>query len=174
MLTLYSDNMISSIKIKGFRGFAEEQELKLSKPNGEEGSGLTVIVGPNNGGKSTIIESFKVMSSGNHISFAEGQRNKAAGDAVEIVLSFDDGSIHNLETILAGGHKAKRNPWLEGKITILIIHRLLSCHLGDFLTHIQKKRHVETVVYLQHDLTISRLELEGSQLMLMITNCSKL
>ncbi|WP_292375554.1 ATP-dependent nuclease [Methanosarcina sp. UBA411] len=107
--------MISSIKIKGFRGFAEEQELKLSKPNGEKGSGLTVIVGPNNGGKSTIIESFKVMSSGNHISFAEGQRNKAAGYAVEIVLSFDDGSIHSLETILAGGHKAKRNPWLEGK-----------------------------------------------------------
>lgn len=107
--------MISSIKIKGFRGFAEEQELKLSKPNGEKGSGLTVIVGPNNGGKSTIIESFKVMSSGNHISFTEGQRNKAAGYVVEIVLSFDDGSIHSLKTILAGGHKAKRNPWLEGK-----------------------------------------------------------
>ena len=69
--------MISSIKIKGFRGFAEKQELKLSKPNGEKGSGLTVIVGPNNGGKSTIIESFKVMSSGDHFSFAEGQRNKA-------------------------------------------------------------------------------------------------
>jgi AAA15 family ATPase/GTPase len=70
--------MISSISIKGFRGFAEEQELKLADPNGNRGSGLTVIVGPNNGGKSTIIESFKLMSSGNDISFAEGQRNKAS------------------------------------------------------------------------------------------------
>ncbi|HEY3361646.1 MAG TPA: AAA family ATPase [Methanosarcina sp.] len=105
--------MISSIKIKGFRGFAEEQELKLSKPNGKKGSGLTVIVGPNNGGKSTIIESFKAMSLGTDISFAEGQRNEEAGSVVEIVLSSESGSIQSLETILAGGHKAKRNPGPE-------------------------------------------------------------
>ena len=114
-LSLCGENMISSIKIKGFRGFAEEQELKLSKPNGERGSGLTVIVGPNNGGKSTIIESFKLISSGNDISFAEGQRNKAAGDAVEIELSsFDGGPTYCLKTISAGGHKAKRTLELKG------------------------------------------------------------
>lgn len=121
--------MISSIKIKGFRGFAEEQELTLADPNGRnEGSGLTVIVGPNNGGKSTIIESFMSMASGHDFSFAEGQRNKAAGDFVEIVLSsytkhsiedsIEDsikGPTYSLKTISAGGHKAKRAPELKGR-----------------------------------------------------------
>lgn len=125
--------MISSIKIKGFRGFAEEQELTLSKPNGDRGSGLTIIIGPNNGGKSTIIESFKLMSSGNDISFAEGQRNKAAGSRVKIVLSsYDGGPIYTLETIPAGGHKAKRNPEFKGgknpdpSITVLSSRRFFN------------------------------------------------
>ncbi len=114
MRILSGESMISSIKIKGFRGFADEHKLKLAKPNGDRGSGLTVIVGPNNGGKSTIIESFKLMSSNNDVSFPEGQRNKVAGDAVEIVLSSFDGGSTSLKTISAGGHKAKRTPELKG------------------------------------------------------------
>lgn len=101
--------MISILKIKGFRGFAEEQELKLSIPNGKRGSGLTVIVGPNNGGKSTVIESFKAMASLSNISFTEGQRNKQTGDIVEILLSSHDGGpTYSLKTILAGGSEANR------------------------------------------------------------------
>jgi Predicted ATP-dependent endonuclease of the OLD family len=102
--------MLESIKIKGFRGFADEQELKLAKPQeGKEGSGLTVIVGPNNGGKSTIIESFKLMSLGNEASFTEGQRNKKAGDRVKIVLSsFNNGQIYGLKTRADGGSETER------------------------------------------------------------------
>lgn len=125
--------MISSIKIRGFRGFADEQELKLAKPNGNRGSGLTIIVGPNNGGKSTIIESFKLMSSGNDISFAEGQRNKKAGDSVEIVLSsYNEGPKYSLKTVSAGSYKAKRALGLEnGKpheplITVLSSRRFFN------------------------------------------------
>lgn len=118
--------MISSIKIKGFRGFAEEQELKLSKPNGEKGSGLTVIIGPNNGGKSTVIESFKAMASLSNISFTEGQRNKKAGDRVEIILSsYDDGLTYSLKTILAGGSEAKREGGTP-KITVLSSRRFFN------------------------------------------------
>lgn len=125
--------MISSIKIKGFRGFAEEEKLSLSKPNGISGSGFTVIVGPNNGGKSTIIESFKLMSSGHDISFAEGQRNITAGGIVEIVLSsYDEGPTYSLKTIAAGNHKARRTPKLEGgkppepSITVLSSRRFFN------------------------------------------------
>ena len=108
--------MISSIKIKGFRGFAKEQELKLSIPNGKKGSGLTVIVGPNNGGKSTIIEAFKAMSSRSDISFSEGQRNKVVGSIVEITLQTCDKKKINgkyfhtyvLKTHFAGGSEAER------------------------------------------------------------------
>ncbi|AAM05627.1 TPA: ATP-binding protein [Methanosarcina acetivorans] len=108
--------MISSIKIKGFRGFAEEQELKLSIPDGKKGSGLTVIVGPNNGGKSTIIEAFKAVSSRSDISFSEGQRNKVVGSRVEITLQtcdkkkIDGKYFHTyiLKTHSAGGSEAER------------------------------------------------------------------
>ncbi len=105
-LILCGENMFESINIKGFRGFADKQELKLAKPHeNNRGSGLTVIVGPNNGGKSTIIESFKLMSSGIDIDFTEDQRNKSKDDGVEIVLSSDDESqTHTLKTIYAGGY----------------------------------------------------------------------
>lgn len=122
--------MISSIKIKGFRGFAEKQELKLSKPNGKEGSGLTVIVGPNNGGKSTIIESFKLMSLENEVSFTEGQRNKKAGDRVEIELSsFDDGPTYSIKTVSAGGSETKNHGYPS--ITVLPSRRFFTPYSNE-------------------------------------------
>ena len=53
---------IKKLAISGLRGFATEQSLTLAIPNGANGSGLTVLVGPNNGGKSTIVEAFKAVS----------------------------------------------------------------------------------------------------------------
>ncbi|WP_296621220.1 AAA family ATPase [Marivirga sp.] len=49
----------SKIDIIGLRGFSDNQTLNFGQPNGREGSGLTVIVGPNNSGKSTIYEAFR-------------------------------------------------------------------------------------------------------------------
>jgi len=123
--------MISSIKIKGFRGFAEEQELKLSKPNNrQEGSGLTIIVGPNNGGKSTIIESFKAVSLGHNINFTEGQRNKEAGDRVEIVLSSDDSdSTSSLKTVSAGGSVTEKRGYPS--ITVLPSRRFFDPYSNE-------------------------------------------
>lgn len=44
--------------IKNFRCFAKEQSLHLAKPIYDKvGSGITYIVGANNSGKTTIIES---------------------------------------------------------------------------------------------------------------------
>lgn len=48
--------MIESISCVGYRGFSTKQTLNLAIPNGTPGSGLTVLVGPNGGGKSTLIE----------------------------------------------------------------------------------------------------------------------
>lgn len=48
----------SKFTIKNFRCFTEEQTLQLAQPEiGKTGSGITYIVGANNSGKTTIIES---------------------------------------------------------------------------------------------------------------------
>lgn len=100
--------MIQSISCIGFRGFATKQTLKLAEPNGKDGSGLTVIVGPNGGGKSTLVECFnKISLSNKGVSFSKGRRNLKANDRVSIELVVD-GKNCSLETI-NGGSEAKWN-----------------------------------------------------------------
>lgn len=83
--------MITRLSCLGFRGFAEEQSLNLAVPNGKPGSGLTILVGPNGGGKSTLVECFhQITLIDRNVTFSEGKRNKRAGDKVEICIEFDD------------------------------------------------------------------------------------
>ena len=54
---------IKDLSMEGFRGFSKKRKIKFAVPNGtDEGSGLTVLVGPNNGGKSTIIEAIHLFT----------------------------------------------------------------------------------------------------------------
>ena len=103
---------ISSLSIKGLRGFATCETLALAHPDGiSVASGLTVLVGPNNGGKSTVVEAFRALASGGvEPSFTEGKRNQAAGDRVELSLQLSDGSSHSLSTNAAGGSETVRAP----------------------------------------------------------------
>jgi energy-coupling factor transporter ATP-binding protein EcfA2 len=104
--------MINSISCCGFRGFQTEQKLNLAIPNSKPGSGLTVLVGPNGGGKSTIVECFRKLHKHGQASFTEGKRNKAAGDRISINVVFD-GNTGTLQTVPAGGSetewKAEKN-----------------------------------------------------------------
>jgi len=75
--------MIEKMTCHGYRGFSTEQTLNLAIPNGKRGSGLTVLVGPNGGGKSTLVECFSKIATKN-VSFTEGKRNKLAGDRIRI------------------------------------------------------------------------------------------
>ena len=52
---------IKKISIKNFRGYYEEQSINIAVPE-TDGSGLTVIVGPNNSGKTTLLEALKKFS----------------------------------------------------------------------------------------------------------------
>ena len=93
--------MIHSISCIGYRGFATKQTLNLAIPDGRQGSGLTVLVGPNGGGKSTLIECFNKIATKRNATFSKGKRNLRAGDRVEIEIDID-GVNGVLKTIKGG------------------------------------------------------------------------
>lgn len=97
--------MIEKLTCHGYRGFSKKQTLNLALPNGSRGSGLTVLVGPNGGGKSTLVECFSKIAT-NNVSFTEGKRNKLAGDKIRIEISFD-GKNSILATVPGGGSETE-------------------------------------------------------------------
>ena len=100
---------VTTLAIKGFRGFSEEETLRFAQPTGKAGSGITILVGPNNGGKSTIIESLQAWSARDDTTFSEGKRNRLAGDRVLIRMEID-GRQHELRTVVPGGSQTIREP----------------------------------------------------------------
>ena len=116
--------LISTLDITGYRGFAQEQTLHFAQPNGAVGSGLTIIVGPNNGGKSTIVDSLRALSTGFDISdpirFSEGKRNKEGGDRVLFRVKTCSGDFLELRTVYEGG--SETTIYTPGTI------RLLNCY----------------------------------------------
>ena len=85
--------MYRSLEIEGFRGFGSHQRLDLAIANGTDpGSGLTIIVGENNSGKSSIIEALRSFTTVSP-RFSEGQRNKSSEGRVRIVLRSDEAEI---------------------------------------------------------------------------------
>lgn len=105
--TISVTNPIEWIEIEGFRGFAEKVHLNLSKPNGKKGSGLTIIVGPNNTGKSTIIESLHILAGTQEVSFNEFMTNKKAEHKVEITIKHKSGLMKKLKTREDGGSETE-------------------------------------------------------------------
>ncbi|TAN08685.1 MAG: hypothetical protein EPN38_01825 [Rhodanobacteraceae bacterium] len=125
--------MISSLSIKGLRGFATRETLALAQPQANRpGSGLTVLVGPNNGGKSTVVEAFRAITAGGTPSFTEGKRNLAAGDRVELRVELVDHSHHSLVTTSAGGSETKREPvpGVTPSILVLPSRRYFNVYFG--------------------------------------------
>lgn len=98
--------LVVALEIDGYRGFASRRHISFAQPDGRSGSGLTLIVGPNNAGKSTIVEALRFFSSSNVPSFTEGKCNKKAGDRVSFRLKYRDCRSCELSTVSAGGSEA--------------------------------------------------------------------
>lgn len=100
---------VKYIEISGLRGFSSRQRLDLAEPNGQIGSGMTIVVGQNNSGKSTIAEAFAAIAgrSGAIRHFSEGKRNKIAGDKINITVTLSSGNNRSLKTIESGGSEAR-------------------------------------------------------------------
>ncbi len=98
---------LAEFAIHGFRGFGQPGRVRFAIPTGDPGSGLTMLVGPNNGGKSTIIDGLRVMGGSQAQSFTEGKRNQQAGDRVRLEVTLDSGEKHVLRTVSSGGSETE-------------------------------------------------------------------
>lgn len=91
---------VSELTLRGLRGFRSDARLRLARPTGLAGSGLTIVVGANNAGKSTIWEAFDALArkSKFDVSFSEGRRNRLSPNGVHIRLDRADGSAYSLRS----------------------------------------------------------------------------
>lgn len=123
--------MIKEMHISGFRGFGVPQVVPFAIPNGEDfGSGLTIITGANNSGKTTIIESIRAFNGKESPSFSEGRRNKQAKEIVELKLVSDTESISSIKSVPGGGSSTEKTGSLANKIYVLQSRRAIPFEFG--------------------------------------------
>lgn len=126
---------IKSLAISGLRGFADEQTLNLAIPDHNPGSGLTIITGANNTGKSTIFEAFKMISQSNPPGLSEGKRNLATKGIMELTLTQTDDEWRSLKTINRGAStdftKSTNFEWGNNTIFNLESRRNFSPHFSS-------------------------------------------
>src|SRR5512146_3246215 len=114
--------MFKSIEILGLRGFADAQKLEFAIPDGRPGSGLTIIVGANNSGKSTAIEALRAfIPHSPTASFTRGRRNARAGDAIKLTLTKGDGGIVTLESQGRGTSETAMTPQQDFTSEIFVL-----------------------------------------------------
>ncbi|MCC6347384.1 MAG: AAA family ATPase [Nitrospirales bacterium] len=130
--------MLTSLEITGLRGFASKQTLTFSLPNGTPGSGLTVIVGANNAGKSTAIEALRAVAQRQGPSFTQGRRNQAAGDQVLIRAADADGNATVLKSVRPGSSETEYIMEHKGvdlsKLLVLPARRVFSPYFNRSVT----------------------------------------
>lgn len=143
---------IKKMSVKGFRGFATKQIFNFSQPTGEPGSGLNIILGPNNSGKSSVVEALVAITQSEAPSFSEGKRNKTAGDRIEITLTNVDGDGKTVSTIPAGGsqtnHPDYAIPPVQGEAFAIYSRRNLPTFFGKSSTN--RERYAQNYQKLQN------------------------
>lgn len=117
------------MEISGYRGFRSPGTINFAIPNGRRGSGLTLITGPNNSGKSSILESLRARTGYNNVSFTTGTRNSAT-DYVSIKYIID-GHEGFVRSITKGSSETERE--LGGanfKVFVLPSRRAFNPYFG--------------------------------------------
>lgn len=105
---------IRELSVHGYRGFAEPSSVTFAIPNGAAGSGLTILVGSNNAGKSSIVEALHFLSRPGAVPVLDAaRRNGSTGGRLTIRYELENGTIE-LKTPAAGGEPA----WAMNQLTV--------------------------------------------------------
>lgn len=126
--------MIKNLTISGFRGFGEAQTIDFAMPNkAKEGSGLTIITGANNSGKTTIIESIRAFNGSDSPSFSEGRRNHHTGGKISLQLTDEEGKTYSITSLDGNGSSTKKNGSFSLLYYVLPSRRAVSFEFGKHL-----------------------------------------
>lgn len=109
---------LTSIEILGFRGFKKRGKLSFAVPNGEPGSGITIITGPNNSGKSSILECLRARAGHESPSFTVGARNINV-DEVEIKYTINS-KIETIKSIKRGASETRKDG-IDGNFHVFVL-----------------------------------------------------
>lgn len=114
--------MLKSLEIRGLRGYSDSQALRFAQPNGQPGSGLTIIVGPNNAGKSTFIEGLQTFATRTAPSISDGRRNRVSGDEILVRMELVDGRCFSLKSRAQGFAEMVFDPiWEDGVLPSMYV-----------------------------------------------------
>ncbi len=123
--------MIQELSIHGFRGFGLKQTIRFALPNGDiMGSGLTIITGANNSGKTTIIESIRAFNGSDSPSFSEGRRNKQTGEKVFLTLTDENEKTYSISSIEGRSSSTKKSEKFDLKCYVLPSRRAVPFDFG--------------------------------------------
>ncbi len=123
--------MIKELSISGFRGFGQAQNIKFAIPNKNmAGSGLTIITGANNSGKTTIIEAIRAFNDNDSPSFSEGKRNPQTKGVIELTLRDETDKLYTITSTTTGGSSTVQNEKYTLKSYVLQSRRAIDYEFG--------------------------------------------
>ena len=127
--------MISQVTIEGLRGFEVERTIDFSIPdNIHDGSGYNVIVGPNNSGKTTVIEAIKAFNGYESPTFSIGKRNKKSASKIKLTLTDSADKKYEIKTISSGGSSSDYKEKIQKKFYVLPSRRYFNYEFGKSIT----------------------------------------
>lgn len=118
--------MIKNIRISGLRSFGVEQSIDFAIPDKvNRGSGLTIITGSNNSGKTTVIEAIRSFNGNEPPSFSEGKRNILTCGKIKISLTDEDDKIGSITSLSGGGSSTIKEGDMNKKFYIVPSRRAI-------------------------------------------------
>ena len=108
-------NQLKKIQLEYFRGFFEDQTIEFAIPQEDKpGSGITLIVGPNNTGKTSVIEALLFNEKKR---FKESERHS---NSPNIIIKTDTGATRTF-TNINNGSQVKKTDALDPTIGFEVI-----------------------------------------------------